>query len=261
MNRELLIEQFCTPPLQEETDFDRTAFSRAQFLDIQFEERILKGYSMGAGRNLLLVHGWGSRASHLSLLARFLATNGFHVLVFDGPAHGYSIQKEQKNISNMFEFARAVSSVARQIEPVYAVIGHSFGATVAGFVLAGTGRMSACRVAAEKLVLISAPDSVSRIIENYSRGRNEIAAMNELTLSLEQAYDFKVSDYDLTTALRGLNAKTLIIHDEEDEEIPVSDALRLKEVNEGAKLVLTKGSGHQRILISRQMLGAVKEFL
>lgn len=57
MNHEILIEQFCTPPQQEDTDYDRKAFSKAQILDIEFENRILRGYSLGKGQNVLLVHG------------------------------------------------------------------------------------------------------------------------------------------------------------------------------------------------------------
>ena len=261
MNHDILVEQFCTPPLQEETDFDRRAFAKTQALDIRFEDRILKGYSMGSGRNVLLVHGWGSRASHLALLARFLANNGFHVLCFDGPAHGNSRRSGQQDKSNMFEFGRAISCVAGQPGKTYAVIGHSFGATAAVFTMAGTGHLSGYRFAADKVVLISAPESVSRVIENYSRNRNEMDLMTELTQGLEHAFDFKVSDYRLSSALKCLNSGVLIIHDEKDEEIPVSDALRLKEAIGESRLVLTRGSGHQKILINRDMLHAVKEFL
>ncbi len=257
----MLVERFCTPPEQEETDFDRKVFAKAQILDIAFENRILKAYSVGSGRDVLLVHGWGSRASHLALLVRHLANIGFHVLVFDGPAHGNSKRRGQKDMSNMFEFGRAISCVAGHLGNTYAVIGHSFGATAAVFTIAGTGHLSEYRFAADKVVLISAPESVSRIIDNYSRNRNEMDAMTELTQSLERAFDFKVSDYSLSLALQYLNSELLVIHDEQDEEIPVSDALMLKKANERSRLVLTKGSGHKKILMNRDMLRAVEEFL
>lgn len=261
MNHKTLVERFCTPLQQEETDFDRKAFANAQILEIEFENRILNGFSLGTGQNVLLIHGWSSRASHFALLARFLVNNGYHVLLFDGPAHGYSRRTDQKDMSNMFEFGRAISCVAKNIGNTYAVIGHSLGATAAAFTMAGTGLLSEYRFAAEKLILISAPESISRIIENYSKNRNEMDLMADLTQSLERAFEFKVSDYTLSLALQSLSTKMLIIHDEQDEEIPVSDALRLKEAQKGSKLILTKGSGHQKILMNREMLYAVKEFL
>lgn len=257
----ILVEQFCTPAQQEETDFDKRAFKNAQIIDIEFENRILRGYSMGTGRNILLSHGWGSRASHLAMLARYLVNSGFHVMAFDGPAHGYSRKLEQKDMSNMLEFGRAVSCAAKKMGDIYAVIGHSIGATAAAFSMAGTGLLSGYRFGAEKLVLISAPESVSRAVESFCRDRNEEDKQSELMQSLEQAFHFKESDYRLSLELKNLNSEILIIHDEQDEEIPFSDALGIKEMNQSARLLLTKGSGHRKILLNRDMLHALKEFL
>src|SRR5512133_1516043 len=65
MNSEILVEQFCTPSAYEEIEFDRKAFAEAKIEDVKFEERKLRSYSMGKGKNVLLVHGWSSRASHM----------------------------------------------------------------------------------------------------------------------------------------------------------------------------------------------------
>ena len=261
MINEILVEQFCTPPEHEETDIDRKAFSEATILDIEFENRILKGYSMGIGPNVLLVHGWGSRASHLVLLARYIANNGFRVVIFDGPAHGRSKKMDHKDLSNMFEFGRAISCFAKRIGNVYAVIAHSLGAIATVFAITGTGQLSGYKFSTEKLILISTPISVSRIIENYSRNRGELNLMAELTCSLESAFNFIVSEYDLSLAIQYLSSKILIIHDEQDEEMPVSDALLLKNKYEKIILKLTNGYGHQKILVNREMLNSIKEFL
>jgi pimeloyl-ACP methyl ester carboxylesterase len=261
MYNEILVEQFCTPAQHDETDFDKRAFKDAQMIDIEFENRVLRGYSMGTGRNILLAHGWESRASHLAMLARCLVNSGYHVMAFDGPAHGHSRKSGEKDMSSMLEFGRAISCVAKKMGDIYAVIGHSIGATAAAFSMAGTGLLSECRFGAEKLVLISAPESLSSVVESYCRDRNEAGLQAELFQSLEYAFDFKVSDYNLSSELKNLNSEILIIHDEQDEEIPVSDALKMKEMNENTRLLLTKGSGHRKILINRDMLHALKEFL
>lgn len=261
MDNDILVEQFCTPPEHQETDIDRKAYNEASIMDIEFESRILKGYSIGKGPNVLLVHGWGSRASHLVLLARYLANNGFKVIIYDGPAHGYSKRMDTKDKSNMFEFGRAISCVAKREGNIYAVIGHSLGAIAAVFTIAGIGHLSEFKFSAEKLILISTPISVSRVIENYSHNRDELYLINELTSSLENAFNFKVNEYDLSLALQYLRSKILIIHDEYDMEIPVSDAISLKDKYEGILLKLTKGYGHQKILVNREMLFSIKEFL
>lgn len=259
MNSEILVEQFCTPPQNEETDFDRKAFADAENMEIEFEGRLLKGYSLGTGKTVLLVHGWGSRASHLILLARFLTKNGYRAVVFDAPAHGNS--RKENDVSNMFEMGRAISTVVKKVGPIYGLIAHSLGASAALFALAGTGHLSAHTFEVEKLILISTPISVERIIENYSRNKNEMDAIGELTLSLENAFNFRATDYNLLTSLQSVKSSIMIIHDEQDEEIPVSEALMLKEADERILLKITTGYGHQKILMNREMLNSVKEFL
>lgn len=261
MINEILVEQFSTPPEYEETDFDRKAFSNATILNIEFENRILKAYSIGTGPNVLMAHGWGSRASHMALIARYISNNGFRVVVFDGPAHGNSKKTDCKDMSNMFEFGRAISCVAKNIGDIYAVIGHSLGAMASAFTISGTGLLSEYKFFAEKLVLISSPITVVQVFENYSRKRNELNLLPELAFSLETAYNFKASEYNLLFALQNLNSKVMLIHDEQDEEVPIDDALSLKNKYEKILLKLTNGYGHQKILVNREMLNPIKDFL
>ena len=261
MNNEILVEQFCTPPEYEETDFDKKAFAKAAKLNIEFENRILKAYSIGTGPNVLMAHGWGSRASHLVLIARYIANNGFRVVIFDGPAHGKSKKTDDKDMSNMFEYGRAISCVAKNIGNIYAVVGHSLGAITMALTISGIGQLAEYKFYAEKLVLISSPISVSRVLENYSRNRDEINLLPELTYGLENAFSFKVSEYNLFSTLQYISSKIMIIHDEEDDEIPVSDVLLLKKKYNKILLKLTKGFGHHKILVNREMLNSIKEFL
>ncbi len=71
------VKLYCTPPPPEETDFDVKAFAGAEVLNLPFEERRLRVYVAGQGPNVLLIHGWSSRASHMAMLARFLQRAGF----------------------------------------------------------------------------------------------------------------------------------------------------------------------------------------
>jgi alpha-beta hydrolase superfamily lysophospholipase len=112
-----IVESFCTPPEAIETDMDKKLLEDAEPGELSFEGMVLKTYSWGTGRNILLAHGWGSRASHLAFIGRNLARAGFHIMAFDGPAHGNSLKKDGKNISNMFEFCRAVKCAADRMQP------------------------------------------------------------------------------------------------------------------------------------------------
>jgi hypothetical protein len=53
----------------------------------------------------------------------------------------------------------------------------------------------------------------------------------------------------------------LFVHDEEDEEFPISDIYGLQKSMPAVKILVTAGSGHQKILANRTMMAGVKEFL
>lgn len=255
-----LIEEFCTPPILEETEFDKKIYSGAQKLEIEFGNRLLNTYSVGTGKKILLVHGWGSRASHLSLLGKTLVKKGFNVIFYDLPGHGNS-RKELTDTSNLFEFGKSISCVSKNYGNLYAVIGHSFGAMAAAFTILGTGLFAEYQFHTEKLILISSPKDMPHIIRSYCLTKNIMNRESELIKKMESAFHFKVNDYDLCKYFDKIKADVLIIHDEQDEEVPVTDAKNLNKKNKNSRLLLTSGSGHNKILMSREMLRAVADFM
>ncbi len=261
MNHDILVEQFCTPPDTKETPFDLKAYDEKSSFEVEFEDRIIKAYSIGEGPNVLLVHGWGSRASHLALIAKVIAKSGFRVVVYDGPAHANTKKKEGKDLSNMFEFGKAVSCMANHIGDIYAVVGHSLGAMASAFTISGIGIFSEYKFAPKKLILISSPVSVHQVLDNYSVNRDEFHLLKELTNGLQNAFNFNANDYDLLQSLQYIDSDILVLHDENDEEVPVTEALLLKEKYFDINLQLTQGYGHNKILVNRTLLNSIKDFL
>ena len=257
-----VLEKFCTPPIPAKTEFDQKVLADARIDTIGFEGHNLHCYSWGEGKTVLLVHGWGSKASHLALLARHLARTGLRAVVIDGPSHGLSLKNEEKQQSSMFEFGRALSTVSAAIGSLYALVGHSFGALTAFFTSAGYGKLAPYQVRPERLVLISSPLSIQYVIEVYCRQEHMAAEQEqELKAELERGFDFSIEDYSALQALSGIRSKLLIVHDEEDEDVPFSNAVILHRSKAGSQLVATNGGGHQRILANRVMLRAVQGFL
>ena len=257
-----LVERFCTPPPVPETEYDRKAVSHAELMEFPFEGRSLTGYSWGAGKNVLLLHGWGSRASHMAFLGRHLAKAGFRVLAFDGPAHGRSVKDGYPGRSSMFEFCRSLSAVARAVGPVYAVVGHSLGAASAAFTVSGHLILSEHAFPAERLVLISTPCTAAAVIKVYCRqeGLGESDAA-ELARGLEADFNFSTEDYSVSCAVDRLGSKILLVHDEEDEETPFGEVADLSRSRGNVHLHVVHGTGHKRILVSRDLIGATRDFL
>jgi len=257
-----LVQRFCTPPFYPFTEFEKKAFTDADKMDFPFEGETLAGYCWGEGKTVLLVHGWGSRASHMAFLGRFLAKAGFKVVAYDAPAHSSTDAPLKKTKSNMFEYCHAISAVAKSLGPVYAVVGHSFGAACAAFTAAGTSAFNDYKIPVEKLVLMSTPPTLVDVYKSFCiRDGIGIEGLPLLKSSLETEFYFVSEDYTVKAALQKLSSDVLLVHDAEDEEFPVSDIYDLQKSMPAANLLVTAGSGHQKILANRTMMAGVKEFL
>ncbi len=256
-----IVQRFCTPPSLPLADFDAKVLAGWTERQIPFESAPLTAYCTGEGENVLLVHGWGSRASHLALAGRFLAMGGFHVVAPDMPAHS-SRGTPAKPTSNMFEYCRAVAAAARSLQPLHAIMGHSFGAMCAAFVAAGNPDFAEHRVFPSRLVLISTPPTLGSVLESYCRRDGSGAAgFPILKAALEEAFHFSIDDYTVEHALHGVSVGTLFIHDENDEEFPLESIRAVHETSPRTRLFVTRACGHQKILGNRAMIGRVRTFL
>jgi pimeloyl-ACP methyl ester carboxylesterase len=257
-----LVQRFCTPPSLPLTEYEGRAFTDAERIAFPFDGENLAGYCWGEGKTVLLVHGWGSRASHMAFLGRFLAKSGFRVVAYDAPAHSSTAAPLKKTTSNLFEYCHAISAVVQSLGPVYAVAGHSFGASCGAYTAAGISAFSDCKISVEKLVLMSTPPTLMDVYESFCR-RDAVGLEGaaELKRKLETEFGFRSEEYTVKAALQKLSTSVLFVHDEKDEEFPVSDIYDLHESMPVARLFVTAGSGHQKILASRAAITRVKEFL
>lgn len=249
-----LVNLFCTPPYNEVTNFDLKSIANAEQTHLDFEEIQIPIYSWGEGDKVLLVHGWGSRASHMALLARIISIAGFQVFAFDAPAHSSVTNRQQKSTSSMFEFGRSISAVANHIGNINAIVGHSIGALSALFTVAGYLKLEKYKFNSKKVILISAPANVEQVLSSFSKTHNlSDTEKNSLRKNLEKEFDFKISDYCASKALSGFDQELLVIHDQDDDEVPYSNANVFKNSLQKTDLYITNKLGHQKILFNRDL--------
>ena len=261
-NDKELVHRFCTPQFIPFSEFEKNAFLNAKKVEFPFENENLTGYFWGEGRTVLLIHGWGSRASHLAVLGRFLAKAGFRVFVFDAPAHSSTAFPLKKSLTNMFEYGKAIYETAGSIGPIYAAIGHSFGAICAAFAVSGIAAFSKYKIFTKKLILISTPPKLTDVYLSFCRkdqtGENGFAVLKSM---LEKEFNFISEDYTIENSLRNISSDILLIHDTNDEEFPVSEIYQLQKSFPGVNIFITEGYGHKRILGNRLMMARIKEYL
>jgi predicted alpha/beta hydrolase family esterase len=140
-------------------------------------------------------------------------------------------------------------------------VSHSLGGAVVATTLAGT-LASHSSVSVSKMVLISSPDSMTKIFDDFAsmvglnKTANEALHENVTRLSGRVTDDFNVS-----TQLGQVDAEILLIHSPDDKEVLFSEAEAIAHKIKSAILKPMKGLGHRRIIASDEVVSTAVEFI
>jgi pimeloyl-ACP methyl ester carboxylesterase len=211
--------------------------------------RRVRVHAFGEGPLVVLVHGWQGAASQLRSLAEAVAAAGFRVALFDMPAHGEAPGWSTSGP----EFIRILSSVARELGPLYAVVGHGLGGTAAlkcaaqGLPLAG-------------VVALAPIPSFEFVLRRHARAFGLSTKVREL-LARRLESRTRMTRGELDLAAHELAVPTLLVHDLLDRAVPSRHSRHLKNAWRSARLIETCGFGHVRILEADPVAQAVVAFL
>lgn len=235
----------------------------------------------GRGEPVLLLHGWGASSQSLGGLTAALA-EGFRVLAVDLPGFGWS---QAPPVA--WGIADYAGHVLRLLQEAgvgrAALVGHSFGgriaialaarqpARVSRLVLVASAGIRPrrragyyARVAAAKLArrFFSLPGwgaTGERIIARISGrlGSRDYRAAGPMRPTL-----VKVVNEDLTSLLPAIQAPTLILWGDQDQEVPRSAMETVAAGIPRSRLVVFGGAGHFPFLdMPEKFCGMVKDFL
>ena len=246
--------KFGTPKrekiLREEADLN--------FLSIRDRKISIRSWGDKSNPTVLLSHGWGGRSTQFHAFIHPLVDAGFHVLAFDIPAHGDS----EGTDSNMLDVASIIAAIEKEKGPFEAIIGHSFGT---GTTLLA---MDKYHVKAKKIVLIAYFSDVIWITQLFG----EMFSLRESTLEAmrQEALRQFPDKYGITwtwdgissvNTIKSITADILLIHDDDDTEVPPEQAIPLQKAAPRATVINTKGLGHRKILMSKKVIAASIEFI
>ena len=199
----------------------------------------LNGYAGGSGAVAVLVHGWTGRAADWRHLAADLISAGWRVVVPDLPGHGMTPGRR----TDLFALGQAVSAVLEHERPA-AVVTHSMGFPATMLALEnGTAGPAT-------LVALAPGRRIAHAVDGFAR-RVALPAglVEELRRALEQRFGADIWHVlDVDRVLPHLQAEGVVIHDVDDDEVPLVDAQQIAARWSGAELVTTEGLGHRRIL-------------
>jgi pimeloyl-ACP methyl ester carboxylesterase len=223
----------------------------AEELDVAVDGRRIAAWRCGTGPAVLLMHGWGGSSTQLGRLVPPLLQRGFSVVGLDAPAHGRSGGR----MASLPEFARALGAVARAAGPIHALVGHSLGAAAAALAVSEG-------VEARRLVLVGSAADPTRWARAFAaRFRIPAAAMDSMGRRSERRLRFRWSELHLGRLLQGFGGRVLFVHDRQDRETRWSDAFEVARHLGDARVVLTEGLGHRRILAHAGVAALIADFV
>lgn len=199
---------------------------------------------------VLLMHGWGGRATQLWPYIQPLLDAGFAVLGVDAPGHG---QSEGRTSALPLFIAALQTAVAR---PLHGVIAHSLGGAAA--TLALDHGLKARRVA-----LIAPPVD----LEAYSRRFARFIGLPEpLRRTMQERFEHRLqlpwqALDPRPAASRSGDTGVLIVHDRGDREVPFEAGMSLADAWPGSQRLVTDHLGHRRILKDQRVVDSVLGYI
>jgi len=212
-----------------------------------------RGRILGTGKtSIWIIHGWMSRGSKLRNLITACLETGSEVIVWDGPGHGDS----PGNRTSLAPFSKTLlSDINNSEKKIDVIIGHSFGGAASAY---------ACQqgLSAKLLVLISAPSSCVGAFERYwdflSIGDKARKRFMDI---VEKETGIEVDSMSSVNFISDLPQNVLVIHDDEDQMVPISDAYNLRRARPDIEFLETTKLGHNRVLHDKDTCSRVSEFI
>ena len=248
------IKLFVTPIKHKlpKREIEMDANSIQEKFSIQSIGKEIVVYKYGTeSKKVLLVHGWSGRGTQLVKIADEMLKMGYSTISFDAPAHGKSAGKT----SNMTDFIAAVMELEEKHGPFEIAIGHSLGGmTILNAIKKG--------LKVKKAVVIGSGDVVKDIMDDFVEklGMN-IAISKKIMASFEKKIGETMESFSAYIAAREIQIPVLVIHDKDDEDVPVKAAHHIFENLKNGELMLTGELGHRKILGDTKVIKKIVAFL
>jgi pimeloyl-ACP methyl ester carboxylesterase len=242
---------FLTPRRYQRPAGERALIGQARRLMLPTPDGCLATWQWGGeGPRVLLVHGWEGRGTQLGAFVEPLVAAGFRVVAFDAPAHGDSPGAR----SSLFQFAAAVRRADEDLGPFHAIITHSMG---------GAAALWASRHGplAERMVMIAPPVDLRDFTRAFAQTLNFSEPVRQrLHQRLDVRFGVSIGDVRAERLAAAMSRPLLVIHDEDDREVPLACGEAIAHAWPGAELRRTRGLGHRRILRDPDVVRATVGF-
>lgn len=233
-----------------ELEMDRNSIQKLINIPAIDKEVVLYQYGKSE-KKILLVHGWSGRGTQLFKIADELLKEGYSTVSFDAPAHGKSPGKT----TIMIDFIATILEIDDQFGPFDAAIGHSLG---------GMSVLNAIKkgLKVNHAIVIGSGDIVQDIMDDFVVKLGLKPNISTyLSSFFEKKYEEKMNSFSAFLAAKETDIPVLVIHDNNDPEVPVSAGIHIHKYLKNGALLLTDGLGHRKILGNHKVIERTIQFI
>ncbi|MFC7495479.1 MULTISPECIES: alpha/beta hydrolase [unclassified Nocardioides] len=211
-------------------------------------------YAWGDGaRPVLVVHGWGARASRFADVVAALLATGHSPVAYDAWGHGAT----RGPVRTILEHRAVVGELERRHGPFVGVVAHSFGVPVALYAVR-TG------LSADRVVAVSGMGDFGYLVDTFC---DRLGLDARVGVALRRAIErnWFAGDTGIWAdfspqAVPG--TEVLVVHDAGDRVVDRGQAdVLVAALGDGTRLVETTGLGHGRILHDPAVVAEAVAFL
>lgn len=233
-------------------ELEMDAKSRQEIVKIPTINKEIVVYHYGTGdRKILLVHGWSGRGTQLVKIADEFLALGYSIISFDAPAHG----KSKGKTTLMPEFIASILELEKQFGPFEAAVGHSLG---------GMSLFNATRkgLKINRLVTIGSGDIVKDIMDDFTaKLQLENKISNMMRIYFEDRFGETMDSFSAYLSAKEIDIPVLVIHDNNDDEVPVKCGIHIHKSLKDGQLMITNGLGHRKILGDKDVVEKIIDFI
>lgn len=212
----------------------------------------IRVWSWGEGPAVLFIHGWSGRGTQISSFIDPLNQAGFKVMSLDLPAHGESEGKR----TNAFNVSESISEVIKSIDNLHSVITHSFGGLVFGYYYNS-------RLPIKNGVMICPPATLNTAFKQFTDTLELPKSVETYILqTLKQNFGDDVFErLSLITNAAKITQPILVVHDKEDDVVPVQDGKLVANALQHGTFYETTDLGHRKILYDKTVIDRVLQHI
>ena len=251
----LYLARLFTTPIKHkvpkrELEMDDNSFHKRILIPVINKEIVVYQYGK-SDKKILLVHGWSGRGTQLVKFADAFVDKGYATISFDAPAHG----KSSGNSTIMTEFIASIIEIDNKFGPFEAAVGHSLG---------GMALLNAIKkgLKINRLTIIGSGDKVKDILDDFvSKLELKPEFSSHLQQHFEKKYNEPMENYSAQNSAKTVDIPVLVIHDENDYEVPVETSINIHDNLKNGELLITQHLGHRKILGNPFVIEKTIEFI